>query len=258
MEEYLDFAKNIASYAGKVINEYFYGDMKIEFKSDKTPVTVADKMINHYLIEEVKKVYPSHGVMGEEESYNTDKRFLWVCDPIDGTSSFTRHVPISVFSLALVVDGIPMVGVVYDPFLNEMYTAIKGKGAYCNGKPIHVNNLDYGDIGCSVDYCMWNRAKYDTLEIVKRIRNKVKTCQIGSTAHACMLVANGSISAELFPGTAHGNCDIAASKLIVEEAGGLVTSFHGEEQLYNQDIDGIIASNGIIHKKLLSKIKDVY
>ena len=258
MEEYLEFAKSIALYAGKIMKDYFNSDMNIEFKSDKTPVTDADKMINHYLIEQVKNSYPLHGVYGEEEAYNKDNNKLWVCDPIDGTSGFTRHIPISVFSLAYVEDGIPLVGVVYDPYLDEMYTAIKGKGAYCNGKPISVNNLDYGEIGCSVDYCMWNHAKYDTLEIVKAIRSNVKTCQVGSVAHACMLVASGKISAEIFPGTKHANCDMAASKLIVEEAGGLVTDFHGNEQDYSKDLDGALASNGKIHKQLLLKMKEIY
>ncbi|MBR4178547.1 MAG: inositol monophosphatase [Bacilli bacterium] len=258
MNDYLEFAKGIAYYAGDLMKKYFDGDIKIEFKSDKTPVTEADKIINHYLIEKVKTTYPEHGVYGEEETFNKDNNRLWVCDPIDGTSGFTRHVPISVFSLAYVEKGVPLVGVVYNPFLDEMYTAIKGEGAFCNGKSIHVNNLDYGDIGCSVDYCMWNHAKYDTLDIVRLIRKNVKTCQVGSVAHACMLVASGKISAEIFPGTTHANCDMAASKLIVEEAGGLVTDFHGNEQDYSKDLDGALASNKVIHQKLLLKMKETY
>ena len=72
-----------------------------------------------------------------------------------------------------------------------------------------------------------------------------------------MLVARGRISAAIFPGTSHGNCDMAASKLIVEEAGGKVTSFHGHDQKYNQDIDGAILSNGVVHEKLISFILDL-
>ena len=73
-----------------------------------------------------------------------------------------------------------------------------------------------------------------------------------------MLVARGVISAEIFPGTEHGHCDIAASKLIVEEAGGTVTDFNGDVQRYDRSINGAILTNGVIHKKLIKIIKDIY
>ena len=258
MNKYLDFATRIAYYAGGVIKDYFYRDQQVEYKSDRTPVTIADKMINEYLIEEVKREYPTFRVIGEELSLDNDSKYAWVCDPLDGTSMFTRHIPVSVFSLALVEDGVPIVGVVYDPFLDEMYTAIKGQGAYCNNKRIHVDNKKMGELGCSIDYCMWGSAKYDTLEIVKEIRNLVKTGSTGSVAHGCMLVASGRISGEIFPGSVHGECDIAASKLIVEEAGGITSNFHGEDQRYDQDIDGFVATNKEVYNELILKMKRLY
>ena len=256
MQEYLDFAINIAKYAGKIIKDSFNKSYKIEFKSDLTPVTEIDKKINNYLIEQVKIHYPNHSVDGEEQKFLNNSNYVWVCDPLDGTAMFIRHVPISVFSLALVVNGIPQIGVIYDPFLNEMYTAIKGKGAYCNNERINVNTLSFGDLNCTIDYCMWDKAKFDTLKIIREIRRDVKTCQIGSVAHASMLIASGKISGEIFPGVEHGHCDIAASKLIVEEAGGKVTDFYGNEQKYDQDINGAILTNGIIHDIIIKKIKE--
>ena len=258
MEEYLEFAKRIAHYAGDVMKDYFYKDQGVTYKEDRTPVTVADKMINQYLIDEVKKTYPTHKVIGEELSFKNESDYVWVCDPIDGTSMFTRHIPVSVFSLALVIDGVPYVGVVYDSFLDEMYYAIKGEGAYCNDKKISVNNKRMGELGCSIDYCMWNNAKYDTLDIVKEIRSSVKTCSSGSVAHGCMMVANGKISGEIFPGTSHGNCDVAASKLIVEEAGGITSNIHGENQRYDEDIDGFVATNREVNEELIKKLKRLY
>lgn len=255
MEEYLDFAKEIAYYAGDIIKSYFNKCQSIEYKSDRTPVTEADKLINKYLIEQIKIKYPNYSVDGEEEKYITGSKYVWVCDPIDGTSMFTRGVPVSVFSLALVLDGVPIVGVVYDPFLNEMYTAIINNGAYCNGIKLQVNDIEYGQLGSTIDYCMWNGAKYDTLELVKELRKDNKICQVGSVAHACMLIAKGCISAEIFPGTEHGNCDIAASKLIVEEAGGMVTNFNGENQRYDGQIDGALLTNKLVHNKILTLIK---
>lgn len=256
MKEYLDFAKEIAYQAGNIMKKYFNKEKEIEFKSDRTPVTIADKKINDLVIEQVKKKYPNHSVDGEEAKNLNSSQYVWVCDPIDGTSMFTRGVPVSVFSLALVYEGDPIVGVVYDPFLDDMYTAIKNEGAYCNDKKLKVSSKEYGELGCSIDYCMWDKAKFDTLEIAKELRKDVKLCQVGSTAHASMLVAKGTICAELFPGTRHGHCDMAASKIIVEEAGGKVTDFYGNEQRYDGAINGAVLTNGKVHEKLLSKIKE--
>ena len=258
MNEYLEFAKDIARTAGDIMLNYFCVSKKVKYKSDRTPVTIADKKINRYLINQVKKKYPYHSVQGEEESLDNNSNYVWVCDPIDGTSMYTRHVPVSVFSLALVVDGEPVVGVIYDPYLDDMYTAIKGENAYLNDKIIKVNDLDFGELGATVDYCMWNGAKFDTLKLIEEIRKDVKLSQVGSVAHAAMLVARGAISASIFPGTKHGNCDIAASKLIVEEAGGKVTDFYGNNQRYDKDINGAIISNGEIHDKILKKVKTIY
>ncbi len=258
MDEYLEFAKEIADYAGKIMKEYFYSNQKnTTYKSDRTPVTIADEKINQYLIKKVKEKYPTHSVLGEEASNKQQSKYAWVCDPLDGTASFVRGVPIAVFSLALVIDGNPEIGVVYDPFLDNMYTAIKGQGAYCNNKEIHVNNIDYKELGCSIDCYMWHSAKYDTLEIIRDIRAGAKTFETGSVAHGSMLVASGKISAVIFPGSEHANCDLAASKLIVEEAGGKVTDLFGKNQRFDQDLNGAILSNGIIHEKLVSVAKKV-
>ena len=256
-KEYLDFAKEIAYYAGKLMKDNFNKGNEITFKEDRTPVTDIDKKINEYLIERVKEKYPEHSVDGEEMK-KEGNNYYWVCDPIDGTSMYTRGVPVSVFSLAFVIDGEVKIGVVYDPFLDDMYTAVKGEGAYCNDERIYVNNKEYGEIGSSIDYCMWDKAKYDTLDIAKKLRKNFKLCQVGSTAHASVLVAMGKICAEIFPGTEHSNCDLAASSLIVEEAGGKVTNFKGEKGRYDSTLDGVVLSNGIIHDKLIEIIKDTY
>ncbi len=109
-KEYLEFAKGIAYEAGKIMLRYFNQDNGSSYKGDKTIVTIADTEINSYLIEQVKKEYPNHSVDGEEEQFGRSN-FVWVCDPVDGTAMYARHIPVAVFSLALVIDGIPNVGV---------------------------------------------------------------------------------------------------------------------------------------------------
>ena len=255
MEEYLEFACSIARYAGEEIKKNFLKIDKVGFKEDKTVVTEVDKNINHYLIEKVREMYPEHSVIGEEERDVRDSKYVWVCDPVDGTGMFTDGIPVSVFSLALVVDGEVQVGVVYDPHLDRMYTAIRGMGAYCNGEKIRVNDLNYGELGYRVNYEMWNNSKFDTMSIARSMLSDVRISAIGSVARSCMAIASGAFSCDLFPGVEHANCDIAASSLIVEEAGGRVTDFYGNSQRYDSDINGAIITNGISHDAVLEKVK---
>ena len=105
---------------------------------------------------------------------------------------------------------------------------------------------------------MWYGADYDTLPLFGDIRVNNRLHIIGSTVHASMLVAKGAISAEIFPGSEHGHCDMAASVLIVREAGGKVTNLYGEDQRYDGPIQGAILSNGIIHDDILNHCKKYF
>ena len=143
--KYLEFAKEIAYKAGEVMIKYFKGNTNASYKYDQTIVTKADTEINSYLVERVKKEFPTHCVDGEEEQFG-ESNYVWVCDPVDGTAMYARHIPIAVFSLALVVDGTPIIGVVYDPFTDILYSAIKEQGAYKNGKKLTVNNMKFNNM----------------------------------------------------------------------------------------------------------------
>ena len=252
--EYLEFAKDIAKYAGKVMLKYFNEDNGASYKGDKTIVTLADKEINSYLINRVKEKYPSHAVDGEEEQFGESK-YKWVCDPVDGTAMYARHIPVAVFSLALVVDGKSVVGLVYDPFTNNLYTAIKGQGAYKNNKKIEVNNILLNDMKSVSNFDMWSNADYNLYDVIEEIGKETYFVSIGSVIRACMCVASGEFNFAIFPGTKHKNCDIAATKLIVEEAGGRVTNLFGNDQRYDQSIKGAIVSNGKVHDEVVNTIK---
>ena len=256
MEEYLEFAKQIAMKAGQIMLKYFKDDNGANYKFDQTIVTKADIEINHYLIQQVKETYPTHSVDGEEEQFGKSK-YVWVCDPVDGTAMYARHIPVAVFSLALVIDGVPNVGVVYDPFTDNLYTAIKGKGALKNGMKIQVNDIALDDIKSVSHFDIWSNAQYNIIEPIKELGKKTYLVGIGSVIRACMCVANGDFNVAIFPGTKHKNCDIAAAKVIVEEAGGMVTDLFGNEQRYDEDINGAIISNGKVHNEVVNVIKSL-
>lgn len=254
-EEYLDFAVDIAKNAGKVMKNYFdSGYYSEQYKEDNTIVTKADKEINDYLIEMVKKTYPEHSVDGEENGFGKSS-YVWVCDPIDGTAMYSRHLPVSVFSLALVIDGVSTVGVVYDPFNDSLYTAVKDGKAYCNGREIHVSDISLEDKRSVAHHDMWPNAEYNIYDVIKELGKKTYFVGIGSIIRAGTLVAEGNFSLALFPGTDHKNCDIAALKVIVEAAGGKVTDFFGNEQRYDESINGAVISNGIVHDEVISVLK---
>lgn len=256
MEEYLQFAKDVAYKAGKIMLKYFKEDNRASYKGDKTIVTLADKEINTYLIDQVKREFPTHSVDGEEEQFGKSN-YVWVCDPVDGTAMYARHIPVAVFSLALVIDGVSTVGVVYDPFTDNLYSAIKGKGTYKNGKKISVNDYQLDDMRSVSNFDMWPRADYNIYDVIKKLGEKTYFVSIGSVIRGGMCVADGEFNMAIFPGTKRKNCDIAAVKVIVEEAGGKVTDIFGNEQRYDQDINGAIISNGLVHDEVVERVNQI-
>ena len=254
MEEYLDFAKQIAMQAGQIMLKYFKEDNGANYKFDQTIVTKADTEINQYLIKQVKEKYSTHSVDGEEEQYGKSN-YVWVCDPVDGTAMYARHIPVAVFSLALVIDGIPNIGVVYDPFTDNLYTAIKGKGAFKNGIKMQVNDIALDDMKSVSNFDIWPEAEYNIIDQIKELGSKTHFVSIGSVIRASMCVANGDFNVAIFPGAKHKNCDIAAVKVIVEEAGGEVTDLFGKEQRYDTDINGAIISNRKVHDEVVKTLK---
>ena len=197
--------------------------------------------------------FPTHCVDGEEEQFGKSN-YVWVCDPIDGTAMYARGIPVAVFSLALVIDGIPEVGVIYDPFNKNLYSAIRGQQAYLNNKPLKVNSYSLTDKESVSNFDMWPTAEYDLYEVMEELGKTTYIVNLGSVARACIAVASGAFTAAVFPGTIGKYCDIAAAKVIVESAGGKVTDLFGNEQKYNQDINGAIISNSIVHESILKVV----
>lgn len=255
-KEYLEFAKEIALYAGKTMMEYYNKDFDLGYKEDNTVVTMVDKKINRYLIEKVKEKYPNHSVSGEEESFRNDSSdYVWVCDPIDGTSMYVNHIPVFTFSLALVYKGEPIIGVVYNPNEDKLYTSVKGEGAYCNGIKLNVNDKKLGELGYKSNVEIFENNLIDEVSLIKELKKVSNMSSIGSVVRASMAIASGDFSCGVCPGGEHGYCDVAASYLIVTEAGGKVTNLYGEEQRYDTGIKGTIITNGISHEEVLEIVK---
>ncbi len=250
----LSAAKDIARQAGAIMLRYFEGDKQMQMKEDNSPVTKADKEINHFVIEELRKHFVD-GVIGEEEStaeYGAGRR--WICDPIDGTKGYILGVPTSMFSLGFVIDGKPIVGVAYDPFLDKLYSAIRSGGSYCNGTRLSVSVK--GLPGEYVAFTGNNRrlARYgECTEYL--VRAGAELLSMGGSVYKMCMVARGSLVGYLEGGVnAH---DTVAGHIIVEEAGGKVTDFKGGELDYSRPFKGAVFSNGIVHQELIKSVASI-
>jgi len=248
------FAIDIAKQAGNIIQENFTLGMKKEWKKDKTPLTETDQIINDMVVKGIKENFPDHGILAEEGG-NTQEQaeYVWLCDPVDGTIPFSYGIPTCVFSITLVKSGDPILGVVLDPFQDRLYYAEKGKGAFLNDKQIHVSEEKSIDrnLVCAV---AWQTAPYDLLSLPEKLVKKgAIIVNLGSTIYMGMLVACGESVATAWPGKTPW--DMAPLKIIVEEAGGKVTDLNGNDQKYNKDIFGTVASNGYVHDQIIAMTK---
>lgn len=256
----LEIAKKLARQAGEIMLKYFRNrDAGAETKKDQTIVTLADKDINSLVISVLNKETPGYSIWGEEESsILDDSEFTWVCDPVDGTMPFAKGIPISTFSLALVdSEGNSVLGVVYDPFTDRLYEAVKGQGAFVNGEKMIVSaKADFKT--AYIDSELWINHEEgvmfdDPKDIFSKLDAKVTT-QCSAIIMGCM-VASGDYDAMIF-GQGKPE-DIAALSVIVTEAGGKVTDLFGNEQRYDRNIIGAVVSNGSLHDDICKITRNI-
>ena len=248
-EQELKVAKQIALQAGDIMLKYFEGDQQLEIKVDDSEVTIADKEINHFVIEELAKHFHDI-IIGEEKStggYGVGRR--WFCDPIDGTKGFVWGTPTSMFSLALVVDGVPVLGVAYDPYMRKLYHAVRGQGSFCNDKKLQVSSgeLSGGYVALGGDLIKLINKK-EQLEKLTALGGKLAI--YSSVVHKCCQIASGRLvgySEEMV-----GAHDMAAVTVIVEEAGGKMTGLDGKPLDFIKPFNGVVASNSIVHDQLVN------
>src|SRR3989344_1606893 len=257
MEEYLEFAKSIAKESAEIALKYFSFETESTWKGDDTPLTIADTEINDLVIKRINEVYPDHSIYGEEKSQiKENSQYIWVCDPIDGTMAFSCGLPIFVFSIALVDQstGLPILGLINDPVMKNMYWAYKGGGAYRNGKKIFVSKDSTFKNTYSLTGASGKDVGFSNLPVHTLLGEKgSRVMKFPSFVYGAIQVANGKfVGGAFYHKDGH---DVAALKIITEEAGGKVTDLNGEERRYDQDGLGCVVSNGILHEEILRCVK---
>ena len=242
-----EFAIDTARKAGALLRDNVGRIGSIEFKGAVDIVTDVDRKSEALIIDAIKKAFPSHGILAEESpELKQDSPFKWIIDPLDGTTNYSHGFPFFCVSIGFEVSGEVAFGVVYDPMMNELFTAEKGKGASLNGKKTGVSAI--GDLGKSLlatgfPYDL-RSSKDNNLDRFSEFSLKAQAIRrAGSAALDLCYIASGRFDGywemKLKP------WDTAAGSLIVSESGGAVTDFSGGPfSIYGKEC---LASNGLIH-----------
>lgn len=253
----LEDIKYIAQTAGEIIRSYFGKNFSVEFKSDvKNLVTQADKESEKTIIEFINKKYPSHGILAEESgSQSKESDYLWVIDPLDGTSNFAHGLPIFSVSIGLQFKKEIVIGVIYDIMRDNIYSAEKGSGAFRDDVRISVSKnpiIEKSFLVTGFPYNINENPENAFEKFIAMTKASRAVRRLGSAAIDFCFVAEG-----VFDGfwEVHLNpWDICAGKLLVEEAGGKVTDFNGFPiDIFNKTI---LASNGVIHNEMIAILKE--
>lgn len=245
MNKELKSAIEAAREAGSIIMQYYKSKYEIRDKSYHNPVTTADHAADKYLRETLTEAYPEYGWLSEE-TVDTQERLncgrVWVVDPLDGTKEFIEGVPHFVVSVALVEDGEPVVGVLYNPASNELFTAAKADGAFLDGERLSCSaETDFNEMVILNSRSETRRGLWEQYSTDFKEQRAV-----GSVAYKLGLTSAGraDIFASLRP---KNEWDICAGHCILREAGGEIVTLEGEPITYNNEktliTPGLIASN---------------
>jgi myo-inositol-1(or 4)-monophosphatase len=252
--------KQLALEAGKIIYEGYHVSKEITHKGTVDLVTQYDVAVEKFVMERLEIDFPEYTLVGEEShegSYHYDKAIY--IDPIDGTTNFVHGFPHLALSIGVWEAGEPVMAVVYNPILEEMFWAVRGEGAYLGEKRLSVSTQDvlqqsligtgfpYAKVNAGIEYHWVIDCLTNLLPHIRDIR------RLGAAAVDLCYLAEGRIDAfyeiDLKP------WDVAGGILILLEAGGKVSNVSGES--YDFDDKSIVCSNGLVHEQLLEKLEEI-
>jgi histidinol-phosphatase len=240
-------AIDIARQAGQLALRYFDTCLTVEWKSDQSPVTVADRETEEFLRKQLQEAFPGDGFLGEEYGDTPGTTgYRWILDPIDGTRSFVRGVPLWAVLVGLEYRGDLLAGIVDAAPLGHTYHALRGQGAYRNERRIHVSeSTDLGRAMVFYSSLSWFLKAGREQAFLELVRRTERQRGFGDW-YGFMLVAQGSGEIMIEHGV-HA-WDVAAIIPIIEEAGGRFSDWEGKVDIHRTDV---MASNGKLHDEVL-------
>ena len=255
MTDFKECAIEIARDAGIFLKNKLNSVHTINYKGEINLVTEVDKISEGMITSKIASLFPDHDILAEEFTYTTrGSDFTWIIDPLDGTTNYAHGYPFFCVSIALQKLDTLIVGIIYDPMLNEMFVAEKGKGAFLNDRAIHVSNTNRvikGLLATGFPYDI-REDSHNNLNYFNTMIMKAQAIRrAGSAALDLAYVAAGRFDG--FWELKLNPWDIAAGWLLVEEAGGIVTDMRGKD--YYLESPSILASNGRIHKEMMDVLE---
>ncbi len=252
----LDVALAATSAGTAVIRERFGTAFRTEWKGEVDPVTEIDKLAEEAILAVIREHRPDDRILAEESGgHDWDRGRVWIVDPLDGTVNFVHGFPQVATSVGLRHDGVGVVGVVGSVVNREVFAAEAGAGATLDGKPIRVSTINEAAralVGTGFAYDRQRRAQSMANTLAGVLQRFQGIRRVGSAALDLCWVAAGRMDAYWEYGVKPW--DTAAGALIVEEAGGRITTFTGSD--YPLDDPGIVATNGLVHDALLEAISE--
>jgi histidinol-phosphatase len=246
----LEVASEAAMLGGKRTLAYFNAGVTVETKADASPVTIADRESELAIRARIRASYPEHSILGEEGGFETgNPDFKWIIDPLDGTKTFVRGVPLYGVLVGLEIEGEVRVGAMYLPAMNEMIAAATGLGCHWNGRPARVSKtstLEQSTILYTSSPSA--RARGSAFDLLVNQANVVRGW---GDCYGYALVATGR--ADVMLDARMNPWDCAPLVPILEESGGRFTDWHGKRTIYGDDGFG---TNGILHDTMLEVLKD--
>jgi histidinol-phosphatase len=249
-EAHLEAAVRAARAGGAVALKYYRSGFDVAVKEDSSPVTQADREAEAVIVDTLSAAFPDIGFLGEELGRHGAQERRWIVDPIDGTRNFVRHIPIWATLIALEEAGEVTVGVIHNPVTGELYAARRGGGAWLNGERIRVSAV--ADLGSAhlvhaglrlLRASGWWEGFVRLVDATERQRGFGDYLGYG-------LVAEGK--AEIYAEADLKPWDLAAPKILVEEAGGRFTDFQGRPTIYGGTA---LATNGRLHEAALALLQ---
>jgi len=258
--EFKELAILLAIEAGKVLRRNI-GKIAADDAEDKQPfdyVTEIDRQCEELIVNSIRKYFLEHQILAEESGQTNQKgNHCWIIDPLDGTTNFIHAYPHSAISIALKENEDIILGVIYDPFRDELFHAEKGKGAFCNNRSIRVskqNDVNYCLIATGFPFKSRSFLDRYWLVLADIFMNVSGIRRTGSAALDLAYVACGRFDG--FWELRLSPWDIAAGSIIVTEAGGKITDFEGKNNhIWTGDV---IATNFLIHDFMLKKVQKVF
>jgi myo-inositol-1(or 4)-monophosphatase len=258
MNPFINIATKAALSAGKIMARAFERPdlLQVSEKRHNDYVTDVDKRSEQEIIQIIRQYYPSHGILAEESGEITGDEYVWIIDPLDGTTNFVHGIPHFSISIALQYRDRLEVGLVYDPMRQELFTAVRGEGAKLNDKRIRVGEHQQFDTALFATGLPFRHEEFfdvssKTIKVIAQETGDIR--RFGSAALDLAYVAAGRFDGYWEYGLAPW--DIAAGILLVKEAGGIVTDPQGAENYFKSG--HIVASNMKLIKKVLQAFKSI-